>query len=146
MTTSAGGDEGKVLTPVTGGGSCELRKLDETEILNVVDVYTCYLADISTASSAMFNPHHAGTITRISTVLHNAITVADAVLTGKIDTTAITDGEITVAYTASAAGDIGTVYPSALNTISASQYFQISSDGGSTTTAPVTVTVSIQRT
>lgn len=59
----------------------------------------------------------AGTITRITTILEGALTTGNATLTGRIGGTAITGGVVTITQAASAAGDVDSVAPSALNTV-----------------------------
>lgn len=59
----------------------------------------------------------AGTIDLIYTALSAAITTNDAVLTFKINGTAITTGVITIANSGSAGGDSDTCSPSAANTL-----------------------------
>lgn len=146
MTSATTADTGKVLTPSSTTNSvCELRNLLETEIDEVVDVYTCYLADVSTASSTYFVPNFPGTITKIQTVLHGAIATADAALTAYVAATPITTGTITVAYSGSAAGDVDSTTPTGANTITASQAFRIATDGASTNTVPLTISVSVKR-
>jgi hypothetical protein len=61
----------------------------------------------------------AGTITKIYTVTDGSVGTADITVTGKIASTAITDGVVTIATSGSAAGDIDSATPSAANTITA---------------------------
>ena len=106
--------------------------------------FTTTITDISTAASYWVVPGVAGTITKISTVLYGAITSADAIVTAEIATVAVTDSAITIAFTASAAGDVDSSTPSAANVITAGQAIEIITDGGSTGTVRVDVTVEIQ--
>ncbi len=57
----------------------------------------------------------AGTILKIHSIIEGALTTGNATLTGKIGTTAITDGVITITQAGSAAGDKDVATPSALN-------------------------------
>lgn len=61
----------------------------------------------------------AGTISKIYTVTDGAVGTADITITGKIGSTAITNGAVTIATAASAAGDIDVATPTAANTITA---------------------------
>jgi hypothetical protein len=107
---------------------------------------TADIDDVSTAKSYWVVAPYAGNITKIYTVLHNAITVADATLSFEIGGVAVTGGGITVAYTGSAAGDVDSATPSAANAVTTGQAIEIITNGGSTTSAKVTVTLVIQRT
>jgi hypothetical protein len=104
-------------------------------------VITAYLADVSTASQIYVCPGFAGKIVRCTTALNNAITGADAAVTLKIGGTAVTNGAITITQSGSASGDIDECLPTALNTFTASQAVEIETDGASSTTAAVMVTL-----
>lgn len=101
------------------------------------------IADISTAETIYFVSPVAGKVTSIRSVISAAITVADATLTSKIGTTAITGGAITVATAGSAAGTVDSATPTAANTVAAGDYLTIATDGGSTTTSVCTVVIEI---
>lgn len=107
---------------------------------------TLELDDISTASTSYVVAPLPGTVEKIYSVIHTAITVADAVLTSAIGGTSITDGSITVAFTGAAAGDVDSTVPSAANTVAAGSVLSIATDGGSTTASRCTVTFLIKRT
>lgn len=104
---------------------------------------TTSIADISTAGQIYVVSPVAGTISKIYSVINGAIGTADAVLTPKLGGTAITDGAITVAYTSSAAGDVDSSTPSALNTITAGAAIEIETNGASTNTVEVVLTIEI---
>ena len=146
ITDAVTGDAGKVITPSSStNGVSELRKLVETEINSVVDVYTVYMADVCTASSAYFTPAYAGHIIEIKSCISGAIATADCVVTGSVGGTAITDGVLTIAFTSSAAGDVDTVTPTAGNVVSTTDYVRLASDGAGTNTVPTVFTVRIRR-
>lgn len=73
---------------------------------------------------------HAGTISKIYSVIDSAVLTADVTITGKIGSTAITDGAITITQSGSAAGDIDSVTPSAANTVTAGQAMNFTVAGG----------------
>jgi len=105
--------------------------------LNIERVYA-YSADISTAGSAFTVAPCRGKIIKMGSIIGAAITVADAAVASKINGTAITGGSWTVAFTSSAAGDVDTSVPSGANAVNEDDKIEFISDGGSTTTAPVT--------
>lgn len=90
------------------------------------------IADVSTAEVVYLPAPVAGTITSLRTVLEGAITVADAIITPKINGVAVTGGAITIANSGSAAGDTDSATPTAANTIAAGDYITVETDGGST--------------
>ena len=118
---------------VESGGGQSLKKM----------YITAEIADVSTAGSTWVVPGVAGTITKISTVLHAAITAADADITAEIGGTLVTGSLITIATAGSAAGDVDSATPTALNVVTAADAIEIITDGGSTTTAKVTVTIEV---
>lgn len=104
---------------------------------------TTSIADISTAGQIYVVSPVAGTISKIYSVINGAIATANAVLTPKIAGTAITDGAITVAFSGSAAGDVDSSTPSAANVITAGAAIEIETDGASSNTVEVVLTIEI---
>jgi hypothetical protein len=104
---------------------------------------TTSIADISTAGQIYVVSPVAGTITKIYSVINGAIATANAVLTPKIAGTAITGGAITVAFSGSAAGDVDSSTPSAANVITAGAAIEIQTDGASSNTVEVVLTIEI---
>ena len=102
------------------------------------------IADISTADEVYFVPGFRGKIRKITSVIDGAIGTADADLTAKIGTVAVTGGLITVATASSAAGDIDSTVPTALNAFSETDFIEIETDGASTNTVKVTLTVELE--
>ncbi len=99
------------------------------------------IADISTADSVFVVSPIAGVITSIHVVLHNAITVANSVVTAKIAGVAVGGLSITITQAGSAAGSTFSGTPSSANTVTAGQAIEIITDGGSTTACQATVTI-----
>jgi len=104
---------------------------------------TVKLDDISTAGQIYVTSPFTGTITKIYSVINGAIATADSVLTPKIAGTAITNGAITVAFSGSAAGDVDLSTPSAANAITAGAAIEIETDGASSNTVEVVLTIEI---
>lgn len=104
---------------------------------------TVAIGDVSTAGSVWVVPGIAGSIVKISNVIDAAITVADAGLTFEIGGTAVTGGAITIANAGSAAGDVDSSTPSALNVITAAQPIEVVKDGASSTASNGVVTFEI---
>lgn len=125
-------------------------KINSTEIESTaaeLDQFTLIgeIADISSAASSWVVSPYAGTIEKIYTAIDGAITGANAAITFEIGGTAVTDGGITIAQASSAAGDIDSSTPSALNIVTAGQAIEIITDGGSTNAVKAVVTIVMQR-
>ena len=101
------------------------------------------IGDVSTAGSVWFVPGFAGSVVGFRNVIDAAITGADAGLTLELGGTEITDSAITIANAASAAGDVDSAIPTALNVFTATQAIEIVKDGLSTTTSNGVVTLEI---
>ena len=89
-------------------------------------------------------PGFSGKIKKVTTVLNSAISVANSVLTLKIGGSAVTGGSITIAHTSSASGDVDSCVPTAANSFTAAQAIEIETDGGSTDTAIVSITLELE--
>jgi hypothetical protein len=147
---------GDILTATTDGNSTTAQPLyivyEVTASAVAIDnaVYlTTTMTDISTdgaagiAGTAWVVSPIAGVITSIRSVLYGAIGTADSVVTGSIGGVAITNGVLTVATAASAAGDVDTVSPTAARTVTAGQAIKFTSDGASSTATPLTITIRV---
>lgn len=144
ISTAATSDSGKVITPsASTAGVGVLRSLTWGEITSRKEYITVELDDISTASSTYVPTPAGGTVTKAWSVIHGAIATADSTLTIKPAGTAATGGTITVAYSGSAAGDIDSCTPTANNTVTAGGYIEVETDGASTNTVRVTLTIEI---
>ena len=95
-----------------------------------------HMADLSTASTAYLVAPFRGRLRRCYTVIANAITGADSVVTIKVRGTS-TGKTITVANTSSAAGDVDSVdlgYLGTTNFVSEGDLIEFVTDGASSTT------------
>lgn len=105
------------------------------------------IADGSADATYYLVSPHAGTISKIYTVTDGAVGTADITVTGRIGSTAITNGAVTIATTSSAAGDVDSATPTAANTITAGAALNFVVAGGGSGGSPrVHVVVVIDRT
>jgi len=108
---------------------------------------TATIADVSTAGQ-IYIPipdEYAGEVVEIRTVLNGAIGTADVDLTPKIGGTAMTNGLITIATSGSAAGDADISRPTSNNAVAPGDAIEIETDGASSNTVSVFITVVIRR-
>ena len=106
---------------------------------------TSKITTISTAGSTFVPVPDGGTIIKIFTAIKNAISTANAALTFEIGGVAVTGGGITVTQSGSAAGDVDTAEPTALNTVSEGGTIEMITDGASSNTIKLVVTFVIRR-
>lgn len=108
---------------------------------------TGHIADVSTAGQIFIAipDNCAGEVVQVSSALNGTISGADADLTPKIGGTAMTNGTITIAQSGSAAGDVDTSRPTGARTVVPGGAVEIETDGASTGTVAVTVTIAIKR-
>ena len=106
---------------------------------------TVKMSDVSTASSVYVAVPDGGRVIKITSVLGGTIATADAVITAKVGSTAMTDGTITIAYSGSATGDIDTCEPTVANTVSEGDYITLTTNGASTNTHTADFTIVIRR-
>lgn len=99
------------------------------------------IPDVSSPGSYFVASPIIGKIAAIYVTLDNAITVANAIVSAKINGVAVTGSSITVTFTGSAAGSVYSSTPSGANTINQGNSIEILTDGGSTTTARANVTI-----
>lgn len=105
-----------------------------------------YLADLSTASSAFVVSPWRGKITRVYSVIANAITGADSVWTVEVNGTAVTGLSVTVANSGSAAGDVDSAEPTGSDHfVNEGDVIEFVSSGASSTTCPTTFVAVIER-
>ncbi len=79
---------------------------------------------------------HAGDIKKIWTVTDDAVSTADITITAAIGVTGVTNGVVTIATAASAAGDVDSATPTAANTVTAGQAVNFTVTGGGAGGAP----------
>ena len=106
---------------------------------------TSKITTISTAGSTFVPIPDGGRVIKIITSIKNAITTADAALTWEIGGVAMTGSAITVTQSGSAAGDVDTSEPTALNTVSEAGTIEMITDGASATACECVVTFIIRR-
>ncbi len=104
---------------------------------------TFSIGDVSTAGVLWISPGIAGTLVKITSIIDTAITAADAVLSFQIDEMAVTDGDITITQSGSAAGQVNQSFPTANNILLSDEGIKVTKDGGSTTTSNAVVTFEI---
>ncbi len=147
IEASATSDTGKVVTPhgsVAGTG--ELRLLAESEISGKQEFLSVKITDISTAGTVYIPTPFAGTVTSIDSVIDGAIITVDCGITTGISGVNITNGAITIAFTGSAAGDLDSATPTALNTFTSTDYLEVTTDGASTNVVDAVILFTITRT
>jgi hypothetical protein len=146
ISTAVTGDAGKVTTPsAVTAGTGVLRNLLETEISQVTDVISVLFSDVTTAGSLYFAAPYNGVITKLQSVINGALASADEKIRLRLGGVAVTDSEITIANSGSAAGDVDTASPSSGNSVTAGQAVQVQTDGASSGGASCVVTVFIRR-
>ena len=99
--------------------------------------YTCELTDVSTETSAYVPIAGRGKVVAVYTVLQGTVT-GTSILTFKINGTAMTGG--TIADVGTAAATVSSCFPYAANLVTAGQYLEAATNGGSTNTVRLTVT------
>lgn len=87
----------------------------------------------------------AGRVTKIWSVSEGVLTTGDATLTGKIGATAITNGVITITQAGSAAGDVDSATPTALNVVAAGDALAVTVGGTNATASKAQVFFEITR-
>lgn len=86
----------------------------------------------------------SGKVTRVMSVLNGALTTGDATLTGKIGTTAITNGALTLTQSGSAAGDVDSATPTAANTVAEGDFLAVTVGGTNDAVVGATVTFLVE--
>ncbi len=147
IANAATSDAGKVLTPsASTAGTSELRYLVDSEVKNKRCYISLYYPDVANKSDMFLPMTFAGTVKDIKCVIDGAIGTADTVLTFKVNTTAMTNGTLTIAYSGSAAGDMDSCTPTALNVFTATDYLRVTSDVAGSGTVNATILFTIERT
>lgn len=104
---------------------------------------TLDITNISSATVVHLPSPVAGTISKITTIINGAITTANAILTGRIGSTAITGGAVTIPFSGSAAGQVNSATPTALNTVAVGNNINFTSNNASINTVRATIVVEI---
>ena len=121
-------------------------ELDTTEIIDNLEFYmTALIDDVSTMDEIYVAIPHDCTLDKVITVLEGALTDADAVITVRDDADS-SAGTITVAFTSSAAKDVDTLTPASNNVFSEDDVLTIETDGGSTGTQKLFITMIFTKT
>jgi hypothetical protein len=87
----------------------------------------------------------AGTITNLQTILNAALATGNATATVAINGTNITGGVVTMVQASSAAGQVNSAQPTALNTIAVGDQIKVTIGGTSTATGGATLTLTVAR-
>ena len=141
--------QGNTLTTVNGSGgsnnisyatfmSVGLRMVpifsgDASAItLDTHQLVTATVANVSAAADSYVAIPYAGTITKIYATISGAVTVGDAILSFELDGDSVSDGNVTIAHSGSAAGSTFSSTPTANNVAAAGDSMKIACDGGST--------------
>jgi len=107
---------------------------------------TCSAADLRASSAAVYRivAPRGGTISKIWTVLDDALATGNATITASINGTPVTSGVVTITEAGSAAGDVDSATPSAANTVVAGDVIELTVGG--TNTANVSAMMSLDLT
>ena len=101
------------------------------------------LANVSAASSVWIPSPCTGNITKIQTIINGAIATSDVVISTEINGTAVTNGNITITQSGSAAGDVDSSSPSGNRTLAIGNKLEVITNGASTNTVIATVMFTI---
>ena len=126
-------------------------KLNGTEIESIATELDQFLlsgivADLGSGGIVWVVSPYAATIEKIYSVIDGAIATADAGLTFEIGGTAVTGGAIAITHGSSAAGDVDSSTPSALNIVAAGGAIEIIADNATTNAVACRVILVMQRT
>tara|TARA_B100000214_G_C23931932_1_gene611176 strand:- start:592 stop:939 length:348 start_codon:yes stop_codon:yes gene_type:complete len=106
---------------------------------------TVRMNDVSTAGSVYVAIPDGGKVIKILSVLGGTIATADAVITAKVGSDAMTGGTITIAHSGSNTGDIDTCEPTAANIVEEGGYVTLTTSGASTNTHTADFTIVVRR-
>ena len=115
-------------------------------MFNLNKVYvTLYWTDAGTAGTAtrFVAMPRAGTITKIYSATEAAAATSNTTLTASIGGVNVTNGVVTITSAGAAAGDVASATPTANNTVTAGQALKFTSNGGSSSVMPVTLTIEL---
>ncbi len=120
-----------------GSGSGAWTAADNNIYLSVT------MADVSTAGSVWIPSPCVGNITKIQTIINGAIGTSDVVISSEINGTAVTNGNVTITQSGSAAGDVDSSSPSANRTLAIGDKLEAITNGASTNTIIATIMYTI---
>lgn len=122
---------GNVTGNLTGGiaGGATQAELNEYSL-------SLDIADGSADATYYLIAPHAGTISKIYTVIDGVVSTADITITANIGAVAVTNGVVTIATASSAAGDVDSATPTAANAITAGAAINFVVAGGGAGGAP----------
>lgn len=130
MTSPTGASASAVVTGLATGLTATAAELND-----VIIPYT--IADGSADGTYYVNVGHAGTISKIYSVIDGSVSTADITITAQIAGTPLTNGVITITQSGSAAGDKDECTPTANNVFnSAGGALQLVVTGGGSGGAP----------
>lgn len=104
---------------------------------------TAVLPDVSEATSVLIPILRDSTVVSATAVLGGAITVADATVSFSNAAAASMGTPVTVAFTSSGKGDQYSFTATGNNVITGPSWIEVSSDGGSTDSQPLYITVEL---
>lgn len=115
--------------------------IDGTEVSASATEINTYVVSLDIADGSAEGVYyvvcpHAGTISKIWTVIDGAVSTADITVTAAIGATGVTNGVVTIATAASGAGDIDSATPTAANTVTAGQAVNFTVTGGGSGGSP----------
>lgn len=141
---AAEADDDEVATATSGATVWKKLTPDnfDASVYNVNKTFLqCVIADVSTAEIVYVPIPFAGTLTKVTTVLEGTISGADSIITVK-DTSGDSAGTITIANAGSLPGDIDTLTPVSNNTFTTGTFLTIETNGASTGTFRLWITLS----
>ena len=132
---------------ITDVGGLQIANASVGATAAELDAYTItvYMPIVCTAGSVFVVGPHAGAITGIWSVINGVLGTGDVPIDPQIAAADITDGDLTLTASGSAAGDVDTSAPTAANVITAGQAIEIATDGNCDGTATATFSILIDR-
>lgn len=132
-------------TDTTLAGASNSAVPTEAAVKSYVDAASCYVInavidDISTLGTVYIPISRAGTVSRVDTVLGGTIAGTDAVISLKTAADQFI-ANLTIAATGSGAGDVDSDTTINNDAVTAGTYLKLSTDGASTNTVPLYVSI-----
>lgn len=131
----------------TAWNKVTLSNIDTTSLFNSNRYkQVVQFEDVSSADFILVPMTNACILTKVTTILHTAITGSDSILTFTNSNGPTTIGAITITQSGSAEGDIDTLTPATNNSFSSGRYLKIATDGGSSTASKLTILLDFTQT